>query len=168
LLQFTAHPKAHSPGEPFTGKNCDETDLFGVLRPASLRILNSPNRLPPINFRSRPSEPSFASKFRIMKKIILGAALLLSISFTYASAAALAPQTGRPPVVRNITSTELPAALLTGIKNDYKDYWITECTETGKKNREEYFITLENADQTLQLKSSDRSSWEVVSTKIKE
>ncbi len=98
----------------------------------------------------------------------MGAALLLSISFTHASAAALAPQTSRPPVVRNITSTELPAALLTGIKNDYKDYWLTECSENGKKNREEYFITLENADQTLQLKSSDRSSWEVVSTKVKE
>jgi hypothetical protein len=103
-----------------------------------------------------------------MKKIFMGAALLLSISFTYASASALAPQTSRPPVVRNITSTELPAALLTGIKTDYKDYWITECTETGKKNREEYFITLENADQTVQLKSGDRSSWEVLSTKVKE
>jgi hypothetical protein len=103
-----------------------------------------------------------------MKKIIMGAALLLSISFTYASAAGLAPQTVRPPVVRNIASTELPAALLAGIKNDYKDYWITECTETGKKNREEYFITLENADQTVQLKSSDKSAWETISTKPKE
>jgi hypothetical protein len=103
-----------------------------------------------------------------MKKIIMGAALLLSISFSYASAATLAPQASRPPVIRNIASTELPAALLTGIKNDYKDYWITECTETGKKNREEYFITLENADQTVQLKSSDRSQWEVVTTKVKE
>jgi hypothetical protein len=168
LLQFTAHPKASLPGEPLTGKNCDETDLFGVLRASSLTILNSPVRLPPINFGPSLRGPSFALKFRIMKKILMGAALLLSISFTYASAAALAPQSSRPPVVRNITSTELPAALLTGIKNDYKDYWITECSENGKKNREEYFITLENADQTVQLKSSARSSWEVVSTKIEE
>jgi hypothetical protein len=103
-----------------------------------------------------------------MKKSIMGAALFLLISFTQVSAAELAPQNGQPHVVRNIVSTELPAALLTGIKNDYKDYWITECHEDSKKNRAEYFITVENADQTVQLKSSDKSSWEVVSTVVKE
>jgi hypothetical protein len=103
-----------------------------------------------------------------MKKSILGAALFLLISFTSASAAELAQQNGQPHVVRNIVSTELPVALLTGIRTDYKDYWITECHEDSKKNRAEYFITLENADQTVQLKSSDKSSWEVVSTIVKE
>ena len=103
-----------------------------------------------------------------MKKSIMGAALFLLISFTQVSAAELAPQNGQPHVVRNIVSTELPAALLAGIKNDYKDYWITECHEDSKKNRAEYFITVENADQTVQLKSSDKSSWEVVNTMVKE
>jgi hypothetical protein len=109
-----------------------------------------------------------------MKKSIPGAALFLLISFTSASAAALAsaaestPQNGQPHVVRNIVSTELPAALLMGIKADYKDYWITECHKDSKKSRAEYFITLENADQTVQLKSGDKSSWEVVSTTVKE
>jgi hypothetical protein len=103
-----------------------------------------------------------------MKKSILGVALFLLISFTYASAAEPAPQNGQPHVVRNIVSTELPVALLTGIRTDYKDYWITECHEDSKKNRAEYFITLENADQTVQLKSSGKSSWEVVSTTVKE
>ena len=98
----------------------------------------------------------------------MGAALFLLISFTYASAAELAPQNGQPHVVRNIVSTELPAALLTGIRTDYKDYWITECHEDSKKNRAEYFVTLENADQTVQLKSSDKSLWEVVTTIVKE
>ena len=65
-------------------------------------------------------------------------------------------------------STELPAALLTNLRTDYKDYWITECYADGKKSRQDYFITLENADQTVQLKSSHNSAWEVVSTKIKE
>lgn len=106
-------------------------------------------------------------KNEVMKKSILGAALFLLISFTYASAAELAPQAGQPHVVRNIVSTALPAALLSGIKADYKDYWITDCREDGKKNREEYFITVENADQTVQLKSSDKSSWEVVNTTVK-
>jgi hypothetical protein len=107
-------------------------------------------------------------KKEVMKKSILGVALFLLISFTYASAAEAAPQNGQPHVVRNIVSTELPVALLTGIKADYKDYWITACHVDSKKSRAEYFITVENADQTVQLKSSGKSSWEVVSTTVKE
>jgi hypothetical protein len=107
-------------------------------------------------------------KNEVMKKSIMGAALFLLISFTYASAAELTPQAGQPHVVRNIVSTQLPAALLSGIKADYKDYWITDCREDSKKNRAEYFITVENADQTIQLKSGDKASWEVVSTTVKE
>jgi hypothetical protein len=103
-----------------------------------------------------------------MKKSILGAALIVLISFASASAANLAPQAGQPHIVRNIVSTELPATLLMSVKNDYKDYWITECYADGKKNKEEYYITLENADQTVQLKASGKSSWEVVSTTVKE
>lgn len=96
------------------------------------------------------------------------AVLFLLISFTYASATGLVPQTGQPRITHNIVSTQLPAALLTSIKDNYKDYWITECHEEGKKNREDYFITLENADQTVQLKSNDKSSWELGSTVVKE
>jgi hypothetical protein len=103
-----------------------------------------------------------------MKKRILGAALFVLVSFTYASASGLASANGQPSVTRNIVSTQLPAALLADIKNDYKDYWITDCYEKGKKNKEDYFITLENADQTVELKASDKSAWEVVSTKVKE
>ena len=73
-----------------------------------------------------------------MKKTIMGAALFLVISFTQVSAAglgsaaALAPQKGQPRVARNILSTQLPAALLAGIKTDYKDYWITDLVQKEK------------------------------------
>jgi hypothetical protein len=61
-IPFTAHPKARLTGQPFTGKNCDQTGFFGVLQATPLTILNSPIRLPPINFRSPLRQPSFASK----------------------------------------------------------------------------------------------------------
>jgi hypothetical protein len=102
-----------------------------------------------------------------MKKTIMGAALFLVISFTQVSAAGLAPQKGQPRVERNILSTELPAALLANIKTDYKDYWITDLVQKEKKKKSDYFITLENADRTVQLSSSDGEDWVVVNTIMK-
>lgn len=103
-----------------------------------------------------------------MKKSLLGAAFFLFISFTYLSAAAQTPQIIQSRTPRNIVSTQLPSALLSSIKTDYKDYWITECYSNGKKKRQDYFVTLENSDQTVQLKATDKYSWEVVSTTVKE
>ena len=103
----------------------------------------------------------------------MGAALFLVISFTQVSAAGLgsaagiAPQKGQPRVARNILSTQLPATLLANIKTDYKDYWITDLVQKEKKKRSDYFITLENADQTVQLSSSDAENWVVVNTIVK-
>jgi len=108
-----------------------------------------------------------------MKKTIMGAALFLVISFTQVSAAGLvsanglAPQKGQPRVARNILSTQLPAALLADIKTDYKDYWITDLVQKEKKKKSDYFITLENADQTVQLSSSDGENWVVTNTILK-
>jgi hypothetical protein len=118
-----------------------------------------------------------------MKKTIMGAALFLVISFTqvsaaglgsaafgsaaFGSAAGLAQQKGQPRVARNILSTQLPAALLADIKTDYKDYWITDLVQKEKRKKSDYFITLENADQTVQLSSSDGDNWVVVNTTVK-
>jgi hypothetical protein len=107
-----------------------------------------------------------------MQKKFLGIALILLVTFGYATTAAAAPaapasQTGRPPIARNIVSTQLPATLLKNIRSGYNGYWITECYEKGKERRPDYFITLENADQIVQLKASHKSTWEVVSTQLK-
>jgi hypothetical protein len=108
-----------------------------------------------------------------MKKALMGATLFLVISFAHVSAAGLAPRTvpalqkGQPRVARNILSTQLPAALLADIKTDYKDYWITDLVQKEKKKKSDYFITLENADQTVQMSSSDGENWVVVNTIVK-
>jgi hypothetical protein len=103
-----------------------------------------------------------------MKKTILGGALFLFVSFNYVSAVAQTQQISQDRTPRNIVSTQLPATLLTSLKTDYKDYWITECYENGKTKRPDYFVTLENANQTVHLRASDKSSWEVVSTVVKD
>jgi hypothetical protein len=107
------------------------------------------------------------TKKKIMKKTFLGAALFLLISATHVFAAGRTPQTGQPHIVRNILSSQLPKALLADIKKDYKDYWITELSEEGKVKHPDYSVTLENADQIVQLRSSDSESWEVMSTSVK-
>ena len=102
-----------------------------------------------------------------MKKTFLGAALLLLTSAAHVSAAGRTLQTGQPHIVRNILSSQLPTALLADIKKDYKDYWITELSEEGKGKRPDYSLTLENADQIVQLHSNNSEGWEVMSTVVK-
>lgn len=99
-----------------------------------------------------------------MKKVVLGAALLLLISAAHASATNSTMQKGQPHAERNILSTQLPVTLLADIKKDYKDYWITALSEEGKGRHPDYFITLENADQIVQLHSSGSEKWVMMNT----
>jgi hypothetical protein len=101
-----------------------------------------------------------------MKKLVLGAVFILLISAVNASAAGLAPQKGQSDTTtgRNILSSELPVTLLADIKKDYKDFWITALSEEGKGRHADYSITLENADQIVQLRSSDSGKWVVTNT----
>jgi hypothetical protein len=102
-----------------------------------------------------------------MNKRLLGVAFFLMIGFAYASASDRTPQSYQYRTGHNILSSQLPEALLTTIKNDYKDYWITELSENGKGKHADYSITLENADQVVRLSSGDSENWVVVSTSVK-
>jgi hypothetical protein len=109
-----------------------------------------------------------------MKKAIMGAALFLLIGLAQASASGVSPAAsgvnpakGQPGTQHNILSSQLPGALLTDIKKEYKDYWITECSEIDKKKKADYFITLENSDQIVQLRSSDSENWVLTNTSVK-
>ncbi len=99
-----------------------------------------------------------------MKKVVLGAALLLLISAAHASTGNYNMQKGQPHAERNILSNQLPVALLADIKKGYKDYWITALSEEAKGRHSDYFITLENADQIVQLRSSGAEKWVVMNT----
>ena len=96
-----------------------------------------------------------------MKKVVLGAALLLALSTTQA-----ASHTGHSDE-RNILSSELPAALQSDIKTIYAGYWITDLKEEGAGKHSKYFLTIENPDQVLHLRADKGEDWEVITTDVK-
>ncbi len=70
-------------------------------------------------------------------------------------------------VTHNITSTQLPLTLLMQIKRDYSSYWISDLFELSSHGESNYYITLENSDKTVTMRSS-ANNWEVFSKTTKE
>lgn len=63
-------------------------------------------------------------------------------------------------VIRNIVSSQLPITLLSDLKKNYNGYWITDLFEMASDNTTTYYVTVENGDQSVVLKSSGLNSWE--------
>ena len=61
--------------------------------------------------------------------------------------------------LRNISSVDLPILLQASLKKDYSSFWVSDLYEMSKQEGSNYFITLENADQKIVLKSSNGSAW---------
>ena len=70
-------------------------------------------------------------------------------------------------VVRNITSDQLPINLLTSLRKEYTAFWITDLFEISSDNQTTYYVTVENSDKKIVLKSESFSSWEVYSKERK-
>jgi hypothetical protein len=66
-------------------------------------------------------------------------------------------------VTRNIVSSQLPINLFTDLKRNYSTHWITDLFEMASNHENVYYVTLENGDQKIVLKSSGTSGWEVFS-----
>ena len=64
-------------------------------------------------------------------------------------------------VTRNLVASQLPITLLSEIKKNYGEYWISDLFEMSSNDETTYYITLENGDQKLVMKSDDSRSWEV-------
>lgn len=94
-----------------------------------------------------------------MKTTILCLVFLLGISHVWASNGGSKDHEKNAPAVRNILSNQLPARLLTTIKKGYKDYWITDLYKEVSNGKVAYHITLENADQKVQLNTSHSINW---------
>ena len=62
--------------------------------------------------------------------------------------------------LRHISSLNLPMLLQTSLKNDYSNYWISDLYELAKYDGNSYYVTIENADQKIILKSTG-SGWTV-------
>jgi hypothetical protein len=61
-------------------------------------------------------------------------------------------------MTRNILQSDLPLTLQKDLKVGYTNYWISDLFEVSKKDGTSYYITLENAETKLVLKSSG-GSW---------
>ena len=62
-------------------------------------------------------------------------------------------------LTRNISSTQLPIALQANMKKNYEGFWITDLFEMTNEDGTSYYVTLENADTSVILKSNNQD-WE--------
>ena len=61
-------------------------------------------------------------------------------------------------LTRNISSVNLPITLQADLKSEYEDYWITDLFEVANEEGTTYYVTVENSDSKVVLKSFG-SSW---------
>jgi hypothetical protein len=64
-------------------------------------------------------------------------------------------------VCRNIHSNQLPLNLQVELKKISANGWITDLFEYASDSDNAYYVTIENADQQIQLKSTGYNSWTV-------
>jgi hypothetical protein len=60
---------------------------------------------------------------------------------------------------RNISSLDLPLSLQANLKKEYSGYWISDLFEVSGTEGTQYFITLEQADKKVILRSDNSSKW---------
>jgi hypothetical protein len=71
-------------------------------------------------------------------------------------------------VVRNIVSDQLPISLLTSLKNEYTGFWISDLFEIASNDQTTYYVTIENADKKIVLRSNGTENWSVYAKTKKE
>lgn len=64
-------------------------------------------------------------------------------------------------VTRNISSFQLPVTLQTNLKKSYEAYWISDLFELSDDNGTAYYVTVENGDSKITLKSTVANEWSV-------
>ena len=70
-------------------------------------------------------------------------------------------------VTRNIVSDQLPLKLLMELKKNYATYWISDLFEVVNGSGDQYYVTLENGDETLVLKAKTHKSWKLYQKIVK-
>lgn len=70
-------------------------------------------------------------------------------------------------VTRNISSLDLPVSLQAKLKKEYSKYWISELFELSNNDGTTYYVTLENADKKIVLKSTGNNNWNVFKKVVK-
>lgn len=63
-------------------------------------------------------------------------------------------------LTRNISPVDLPLALQSDLKKNHSEYWISDLFEVANENGTTYYITLEDADSSLVMKSANAKNWD--------
>ena len=64
-------------------------------------------------------------------------------------------------VTRNVSSFQLPITLQTKLRTSYESHWISDLFELSDDNGTSYYVTVENGDEKLTLKSTGTNEWNV-------
>lgn len=70
-------------------------------------------------------------------------------------------------ITRYISPADLPMNLQISLKKKYNSYWISDLFEVAKNETTSYYITVEDADTKIVLKSTGGSDWSVFKTEKK-
>jgi hypothetical protein len=62
-------------------------------------------------------------------------------------------------LTRYISSLDLPINLQAGLKKNYSGYWISDLFEVSNSDGTGYYITVENANSKIVLKSTGGQGW---------
>src|SRR4030095_5335998 len=65
-------------------------------------------------------------------------------------------------VIRNIQFSILPLVLQFDQKRHFSDYWISQLFELVNGEGTHYYLTVENAEEKIQLVSHESSEWELI------
>jgi hypothetical protein len=66
-------------------------------------------------------------------------------------------------VTRNILSSQLPLNLLTNLRKRFGNYWITDLFEFDRDSQNCYYVSIENADTKMTLRSTGEG-WQLYSS----
>jgi hypothetical protein len=106
---------------------------------------------------------SFQKEFRTATDVSwYSGSTYVKVSFTFNEQALTAfynEEGERLAITRNLKSTELPMGLLEELKQSFANYWITDLFEYHGKEEAAYYITIENADHKITLKSLGMCDW---------
>lgn len=71
-------------------------------------------------------------------------------------------------VIRHIAAKQLPMFLINSFQARYPHYWLSELFELSTEDGVTYFMTLENAEKKIIIKSAYGSDWTLYQTQKKE
>jgi hypothetical protein len=125
----------------------------------------------PSHRENSPAQESFKTEFSQAREVsweahpgFLKASFVVDGQFLYA----YYTKTGDLIAVsRNISTNQLTMNARRELKKNFSDYWITDLFEISSNDETTYYVTLENADQKIVLKSSGPDQWEVYQKQAK-